>query len=522
VTPYVVAFAILAAACGDDDNPMEGNAPDAPTGVSVAVQGAALVVSWTASNGAAAYDVQRAESSGSPSFSVLASDLSGTSHTDDTAAPGTEYLYRVIAKNADGSSPASDPAAGELPDDVETLSGTISSDRTLDASKTYIITGVVAVADGASLTIPAGTLLKGNVDVQPSALMVRQGGKIFSNGTEADPVVFTSGAAVGSRSRGDWGGVVLNGRSICNFLTQANPVSECVGEGASGPYGANPPVLDDDSGVMTYTRIEFAGYEVSFGNELNALTLNAVGSGTELHHIQTHYGSDDGFEWFGGTVNLKYGLATGISDDSFDYSTGWQGYGQFWIAQQDPNDADAGFEVDGNENDFTAQPYTDPMIYNVTLVGKGVDGAGGTAGESTTGMVLRRGTGGDIVNAIVMGFGTAGVDIDNAETLTQGLTLQNSIIGLNAEEISGDSDGIDDPAFVGNAAWNNQIDVDPMLVAPFDRAAPDFRPDAGSPALQGYQAVPADPFFSDVDFIGGADPNEASPWYLGWTTFEQS
>ncbi|WP_419940424.1 hypothetical protein [Candidatus Palauibacter sp.] len=158
------------------------------------------------------------------------------------------------------------------------------------------------------------------------------------------------------------GGVVLNGRSNCNF-----PSDECVGEGNSGPYGGT--ITDDDSGQLSYVRIEYGGLEVSFGNELNGLTLNGVGSGTQLDHIQSHYGSDDGIELFGGTVDLKYAYVTGASDDSFDYSTGWQGRGQFWAAQQDPHDADNGFEVDGNEENFDAEPFTDPDIYNVTLVG---------------------------------------------------------------------------------------------------------------------------------------------------------
>jgi hypothetical protein len=516
----MLALVLIVGAC-NDDNPVAVNPPDAPTGVAVAVSGASLMVSWNAVTGATAYDVERQESVGGADFETLAEDVTTTSYTDDTVTPGVEYLYRVIATNADGSSAPSDPEVGELPSNIQALSGTITTDVTLDASQVYIITGIVAVDDGASLTIPAGTLLRGSVTVQPSALMVRKGGQIFSNGTAAAPVVFTSDAPVGQRARGDWGGVVLNGRSICNFLTQPNPESECVGEGAAGPYGEDPPVLDDDSGVMTYTRVEFAGYEVSFGNELNALTMNAVGSGTEIHHVQTHYGSDDGFEWFGGTVDLKYALATGISDDSFDYSTGWQGRGQFWIAQQDPNDADNGFEVDGNENDATAQPYTDPTVYNVTLVGKGVDGAGGTAGESTNGMLLRLGTSGDIYNAIVMGFGTSGIDIDGAETTAQGLTINNSIIGLNANEISGDSDSVDDVAFVTNFG-TNQIDVDPELTAPFNRTAPDFRPAAGSPALADFATPPVDGFFDAVDFIGGADPDEATPWYTGWTTTAQN
>lgn len=519
LTPLVTLLAVFAlAACGDDDPVAVDTAPAQPTISSVTLSGGALVVSWASVSDATSYDVQRQAAASGATFSTVGSDVTGTEYTDDTVTPGSTYNYRVIAKNSSGDSDPSDPVVGEVPEELPAeavLSGEITGDRELSADTTYFIQGIVTVVDGASLTIPAGTLLLGDVNITPSALIVRQGGQLFSNGTEDAPVVFTSENPVGQRERGDWGGVVLNGRSICNF-----PASECVGEGSSGPYGGD--ILDDNSGVMMYTRIEFAGYEVSFGNELNALTLNGVGSGTELHHLQTHYGSDDGFEWFGGTVDLKYALATGISDDSFDYSTGWQGRGQFWIAQHDPDDADNGFEVDGNEDDFTATPFTAPTIYNVTLVGKGIDGAGGTAGESTTGMLLRRGTAGDIYNAIVMGFGTFGLDVDNQETIDNGLTLQNSIIGQNALDISDDADGIDDNAFFTQAAWNNRFGIDPMLENPFDRMAPDFRPATGSPALTGFATPPADDFFSAVDFLGGVDPDEATPWYMGWTTTAQN
>jgi len=400
----------------------------------------------------------------------------------------------------------------------EALSGTITADKTLDASKVYVIQGIVSVDAGATLTIPAGTTLLGSPTVVPSALLVKKGGRLVSNGTAAAPVVFTSGKPVGSRARGDWGGVVLNGRSICSFLSLGADV--CVSEGASGEYGEDPPVLDDDSGVLTYTRIEYAGYEASFGNELNALTLNAVGSGTTIHHVQVHYGLDDGVELFGGSVNLKYILSTGNSDDSFDYSTGWQGMGQFWIAQHDPNDADTGFEVDGNEEDYNATPYTDPQVYNVTLVGKGP--TGGTVGESTTGMVLRRGTDGDIYNAIVMGFGTAGVDFDNTETIGR-VTLQNTIFYQNAVDVSGDSDGIDDAAYLASFA-GNLLNTDPNLADPYNRSAPDFRPTAGGNALTAARATPpSNGFFTTpVSFIGGADPSETTPWYTMWTTTDQN
>ncbi|MGH7541229.1 MAG: hypothetical protein ACRELC_09535 [Gemmatimonadota bacterium] len=392
--------------------------------------------------------------------------------------------------------------------DVE-LSGTLASSTTLDADETYLIRGPFIVPDGLTLTIPPGTLLEGDVNTTGSALIVRQGGRLVAQGTADSPIVFTSSNPPGQRARGDWGGVVLNGRSLCNF-----PADQCIGEGNSGPYGGT--VLDDDSGILSYVRIEYAGFEVSFGNELNALTLNGVGRGTELHHIQAHFGSDDGIEFFGGTVDLKYAIVTGASDDSFDYSTGWQGRGQFWIAQQDPDDADNGWEVDGNEEDFDATPLTDPLIYNVTLIGKG---AGGTPGESTRGILFRRGTAGDVYNVIIQGF-EVGIDVDNAETVDR-VTLQNSIFfgnGVSFEEESPD-DGIDEAAWTQQAAFNNRIGVDTGLADPFNRAAPDFRPQAGSAALSGFATPPSDGFFDSVDFVGGVSPDGA-PWYEGWITTE--
>jgi hypothetical protein len=507
-TPFVAIAALSVGACDSTTDPVGPvvEIPAQPVVQSVTQSGDALVVTWAAVTGATAYDLER--SSGS-TFSSVASDLSGTSYTDGSVEAGTSYAYRVIAKNSAGSSTPSSTVAGEIGLKQATLSGTISDARTLDADTTYIITGIVVVDEGASLTIPAGTLLLGNTKVQPSAVIVRVGGQIFSNGTAAAPVVFTSDKPEGSRARGDWGGVVLNGASQCNF-----PAADCVGEGASGPYGGD--VLDDNSGVMTYTRVEFAGYEVSFGNELNALTFNGVGSGTELHHLQAHYGSDDGFEWFGGTVDLKYAVSTGNSDDSFDYSTGWSGRGQFWIVQHDPGDADTGFEVDGNEEDYNAEPFTDPTIYNLTLVGKGVDGAGGTAGESTNGIKLRRGTAGDIYNAIVIGFGSSGVDIDNVETVGR-YTIQNSIIALNAADLDADADAFQDS--VALPAWNNRIGTDPLLADAFNRDAPDFRPGADSPALSGFATPPSDGFFEPVNYIGAVDPSAATQWFEGWTTW---
>jgi hypothetical protein len=297
----------------------------------------ALALSWSAVNNADSYTIRRQV--GNQTFENLATGVTTNAYTDDTVLRGNTYTY-VVRAVAGTDFQSSDPVVYNLGELAADVSGTISSDRTLYADTVYTLQGTVTVPDGVTLTVEAGTLVLGDVSVAPTALVVLQGGRLVAEGTAEAPIVFTSSNPAGSRARGDWGGVLLNGRSVCNFPDS----DDCVAEGFPATYGGS--ILDDDSGRLAYVRIEFAGYEASLGNELNALTLNAVGSGTTLHHIQTHMGLDDGFEWFGGTVDLKYALASGISDDSFDYSTGWQGRGQFWIALQDPDDADTGFEAD--------------------------------------------------------------------------------------------------------------------------------------------------------------------------------
>lgn len=505
VVGLVAAGAVSAGACGSPTQ--TGDAPAAPTHVRATVGGNDVTLRWRGSGDS--YKVLR--QGGGHGYVQIAQDVPSRSYTDSDVREGS-YGYRVVAVvNGIESSP-SNPAPATVADASRWrhLSGEISGVRTLNADSVYILRGIVIVKNGGELRIPAGTLLKGDVATQPTALVVRTGGKLYSEGTADAPVVFTSSSPEGERRPGDWGGIVINGRSLCNF-----PKEQCVGEGSSGTYGGTDK--DDDSGRIVYTRIEFAGFEVSFGNELNALTLNGVGAGTEIHHVQANVGLDDGIEFFGGTVDLKYALVTNASDDSFDYSSGWQGRGQFWIAQQDPNDADNGFEVDGNEDDYNATPYTNPLLYNVTLVGNGPGGDSGD--ESDVGLLVRRGAAGRIYNTVVVGFGDQGLDVDNGETLSNGLELRNSVLAENKAPFSTDDDGIDEAAFFNNADWNNRVlEGSAMLAAPFDRDAPDFTPLAGSPLLTGAATPPDDGFFTVVDFVGAAAPG-GDKWWMGWTSF---
>ena len=501
--------ALSAVGCDEDDptTPIDDDPPGAPANLVVVETNGAAVLTWAAVTGADSYTVERSVEDAA--YAELASGLTVTTYTDEAVDEGVEYEYRVRAINDNGASVPSEDAPFEIGLRVAELTGTISGTRTLRSDTTYTLRGVVRVDSGSVLVIEPGTLILGDANTQPTALYIAPGGMIDAQGTAAAPIVFTSSRPAGSRQPGDWGGIFINGRGQCNFTTQP-----CLSEGIFEEFGGDDN--DASSGIMTYVRIEFVGYEVSAGNELNGLTLNGVGGGTVLHHIQVHRGLDDGFEWFGGAADLKYGIVTGASDDSFDFSSGWIGRGQFWIAQADPDDADRGFEVDNNESDNDALPRTDWQVYNVTLVGKAP--GSGTPGEAPVGMTLRLGTAGIVRNAIVLGYET-GLDVDNAATFAQcaagELEVGNTIFFGNGNQYSTDAD--DETECVDAATIRT---IDPLLGDPFNLAAPNFIPATASPAATGAATPPADGFFDSVDYVGAVEPGATTAWYQGWTTAE--
>ncbi|HYW11688.1 MAG TPA: hypothetical protein VE871_07005 [Longimicrobium sp.] len=500
-----------AAACdegNDTDPPLS-----APDNVAATYNGTNAVVAWSASTGAQSYDVQRSNVTRGTAMAAIATGITATTYSD-TVTPGNTYSYVVIARRTGEQSGSSIPAnlvVGLKQANLTPIAA--NGTRTLNKDTTYVLSGTVTVDSGAVLTIPAGTRLVGDTIARPSSLVIRRGARIIANGTAAEPIVFTSQKPAGRRARGDWGGLVINGRSNCNFT---NP---CSGEGSSGTYGGT--LTADSSGVLRYVRIEYAGFEVSPNNELNGLTLNGVGSKTVIENVQVHFGNDDGIEWFGGTVNVKWALVTGADDDQFDYSTGWQGKGQFWIAQTDTTRGDKGFEVDNNETTFTAQPWTDPVIYNVTLIGRSGRGA---ANLTAAGLHLRRGTRGDVFNAIITGFNSA-LDVDDQVTADQcasgDLRVSNSIVFANTNVDDPDGDTFE-AGCRGAAGWSlTAAASNPLNAAATNLDAPNFTP-ASAAAVAGAAAVPTgDAFFSAVDYIGAVAPT-GTPWYQGWTTFARN
>ncbi len=291
------------------------------------------------------------------------------------------------------------------------LSGPMAT-ATLSASNNYLLRGKVEVAPGHTLTIPAGTYLFGE-RATTGYLVVDRGARIVVNGTAANPVVLTSDQdpSAGLMASGDNGGVVIHGRAIANCANTAVGDS-CVSEGGAGSFGGGDD--NDNSGSIRYMRIEYSGKTISPDNELNSLTMNAVGRNTVIDYVNAPFGSDDAFEWFGGTARCTHLVANGQDDDGLDWQLGFRGQVQFAVVQQHPGRGDKGIEADNSEFDFQARPRSNPTFANLTLIGTNPPTAG--AGASNIGIHWRRGTAGAIVNSVVFGFRGPGLTLSDPET----------------------------------------------------------------------------------------------------------
>lgn len=422
----------------------------------------------------------------------------------------------------------------------------------------YRLDGVVQVGGGCTLRIESGVTVAGNTAINPNALYIQRDGRIFAEGTSTAPIVFT---CTGTKNKGCWGGVAIAGNAPVNLqqtgiptapaIPGRNPTAGGLTRALEGPvplsYGGDNPT--DNSGVMRYVRIEYAGFIVGTNNELNGLTVGGVGSGTTIEYVQIHGGLDDGYEMFGGTVNARYLLLTANQDDDFDWAFGWQGSAQFVIGQKDSLDGDTGFEGDNSEGTgatFNETPRTNGPIYNFTMVAKLTPAGTGTRGVNTPSSLLniRRGNWSQLANIVGLGWPNV-IDLDDAATCTNAATdpeIRNSHVGLYTNLVRSDAEAEPTTCFRGNAvapwtetAWFNDAAVNNTdrgagaalqadLIRPFDVQAPDFRPVPGSTlAAQAASAPPAgNTFIVATSYIGAVEPATPTtlnniPWYAGWT-----
>lgn len=422
------------------------------------------------------------------------------------------------------------------------LSGKITSNLTLKANKVYKLRGLVYVTNGATLTIEPGTKIVGEAD-KNGALIITRGSKIMAEGTAANPIIFTSEKP--SPKRGDWAGVVILGNAPTNAsFGGQNGVGEIEGginnsEGL-GLYGGNNAA--DNSGVLKYVRIEYAGYAFLPDKEINGLTFGGVGNGTTVDYVEVAYANDDSFEWFGGTVNCSHLISYKGLDDDFDTDNGFSGNIQFGIAVRDPQVADVSgsnaFESDNDANGSALTPQTSATFSNMTIIGPINSSAPGSINQLfQNALQIRRNSSISVFNSVFTGF-PVGLFID----ATKGVPTDNNIVGNKLFFENNILAGTTTPLKFGpststpttytlndlttwyNAKGNTILasTADVKLAGAWAPAGttPNFTPSAGSPLLTGgvFTNPKLTSWFTQVTYRGAVkDANDT--WYAGWTNF---
>jgi hypothetical protein len=434
----------------------------------------------------------------------------------------TMIAATACKKNADQGFNPRGANAGPLDLPTVTLPGIIAEDMFLDNEHLWLIDGKCYVDEGATLIIQEGTRVEGLKKSDPnfaSALVVTRGAQLFAVGTSEAPIVFSAHLDENNTSLepGDWGGVVLMGRAPVN---KTEPTIEginlpTVPAGIDVHYGGTDAA--DKSGELQYVRIEYAGAAISTDNELNGLTCGGVGSGTVLDFIESAYGADDAFEFFGGTVSPRHLYALAPNDDAFDFDFGFQGTVQFAVSQlrnsldysANPN----GIECDNDATGSSDAPNTKPVISNMTVIGLETSLEASNKSLLNAAM-LRRNSAFNVKNSIFMGFPT-GVNHTSNNTNADKNFSHNVVQAFTSVGtfpiVTGCGDATSIVSFAGGNANDNVL-----LANPFG-ATPDYRPLTGSPALgtvdfsctSGLQAVSYRGAFSATD-----------NWLAGWAKYD--
>ncbi|WP_027127513.1 hypothetical protein [Gelidibacter mesophilus] len=338
---------------------------------------------------------------------------------------GTALLFALIfttSCSSDDDSPSNGDDGTAFVLERDNLKGEITKGEVILESGTYKLTGQLLVNAGAKLTIKSGVKIEATSVASEDFAAVRyiavaQDGKIDVQGTSSNPVVMTAT----TQSPGAWGGLVLCGKAPINKgITASAEVSDLT-------YGGGD--ANDSSGSIKYLRIEYSGFAYNSEKEFNGLSLFGVGNGTTIEYVQSYEGSDDGFEFFGGTAIAKYLVVNNsseqVGDDLFDWTEGWSGTGENWYGIR-KNAGNRGIEADNNSNNHLATPISNPTIKNLTLVGLG---AADTSSE-TQAIKLRVGTKAQFDNVVLSNWKT-GFDIQHDESV--GYVTEGSLAATNVK-----------------------------------------------------------------------------------------
>ncbi|MEY3079615.1 MAG: hypothetical protein RL086_768 [Bacteroidota bacterium] len=367
--------------------------------------------------------------------------IPATSREGDNVA----FIFTAVDKGGLTSSDASVViTTSAIPNKpIVEVTGVITANTTWTADKIYKLKGFVRVGNdptvtdvpaknsGPTLTIQPGTVIYGDKATK-GTLVIQRGAKIIAEGTATSPIVFTSESAVGTKEPGDWGGIVICGRASNN---QPGGVFELEGGYKAFSGGGTAPDDSDNSGSLKYVRIEYAGVPVNPNQEVNSLTLGAVGRDTKIEYVMCTYGLDDSFEWFGGTVNAKYLIAYKGLDDDFDVDFGFSGFVQFGLGVRGATLADQsgsnGFEVDNNGQGSDAAPFTSGTFSNMTIIGPKATRETPISLQFQSAAQLRRNNKLKIHNSFFTGYPN-GIFIDGANTAANAaaneLVLKNNVV----------------------------------------------------------------------------------------------
>ena len=398
----------------------------------------------------------------------------------------TMALIAGVSLFATSCSSDEDPVnnPGDGGEDTYVLDSDITENVTLETGKTYTLNGGVHVKSGATLTIQPGVTIVAQHDETVDYILIEQGAKIDAQGTAAQPIVMTSE----KKEAGAWGGL-----HICGYAHTNNGSGKS--EIGNAPYGGNDDA--DNSGTLKYIRLEYTGYAFDEEHEANGVSFYGVGNGTTVEHLQAYQGSDDGFEFFGGSVNVKYMVVTSCSDDSFDWTEGWNGKAQFLVAYQEGESSlgyacDCLMECDNNGTNNAATPVAHPTIANATLIGNGGDAQG---------VRLRAGTQVELYNTIITGKGKPlTVETNETENALKDGTSKLEYVAISGELSSkqGIYTNVDFAQATGNLT-NQEFSWTGKYVG----------------TLDGGKDLSADSFFTKTDYKGAVKSGD--DWTSGWT-----
>lgn len=402
------------------------------------------------------------------------------------------------------------------------IEGEITDTAIWTTENDYLIRGNVYVREGAQLRIDTGVVVMGEKATH-GTIIVQRGGQILAEGTTEEPVIFTSDQEEGLRMPGDWGGIIICGKS-------PNNIGIGTIEGIEGTeYGGTD--VSDYSGFLRYIRIEYAGYKETADQERAGLILASIGRLTVVDYVEVLNSGDDSFQWRGGAVSCGHLVSSKALDDDFDCNYGYHGIVQFAVGIKDPNaiveDGADGIEADTDDNAGDNPPHTLAIFCNTSLFGPLPTSTSGANQGYNSGLYFRNNARIRVFNSIVCGFRQglqlSGTTTENNANINDLQVRYSILAGCPTDFVTDQGSGFGLAAWYGLQTFGNEEyqEVSTLQLSdPFNLGNPNFLPLGGSPLLSGADftnvLLTGDPYVQQVDYRGAFGMED---WTADWTVW---